>query len=205
MIIGGGDRTNLLARFRVEAEAVARLRHPNILQIYDIGEVDGLPFVSLELLEGGDLGDRLAGTPQPGRLAAELAATLARAIHAAHQAGIVHRDLKPANVLFTTDGAPKITDFGLAKRLERTASRPRPARSWGRPATWPPSRPGADEGRRAVGRRLRPGGDPLRDAHRPPSLQGTTPIETSARSSTTTRSPRRDSCRGWHATSRPSA
>ena len=71
------------------------------MQIYDIGEVDGMPFVSLELLEGGDLAARLAGTPQPGIAAAELMATLARAIHAAHQARIVHRDLKPANVLLT--------------------------------------------------------------------------------------------------------
>ncbi len=119
MIVGGSQaRSDLLARFRVEAEAVARLRHPNILQIYDIGEVDGLPFVSLELLEGGDLDDRLAGTPQPGRSGAELMATLARAVHAAHEAGIIHRDLKPSNILFNDEGTPKITDFGLAKRLE---------------------------------------------------------------------------------------
>jgi tetratricopeptide (TPR) repeat protein/tRNA A-37 threonylcarbamoyl transferase component Bud32 len=119
MIVGGSRaRADLLARFRTEAEAVARLRHPNILQIYDIGEVGGLPFLSLELLEGGDLDDRLAGTPQPCRQAAELVATLARAVHAAHQARIVHRDLKPTNVRFTADGVPKITDFGLAKRLE---------------------------------------------------------------------------------------
>ena len=107
-----------LDRFRLEAEAVARLHHANIVQIHDIGEVAGLPFVTLELLEGGSLADRLAGTPQQGRYAAELMITLARAIHAAHQAGIVHRDLKPSNVLFDRDGTPKIVDFGLAKRLE---------------------------------------------------------------------------------------
>jgi eukaryotic-like serine/threonine-protein kinase len=119
MIIGGSQvREHHLARFRIEAEAVAQLRHPNIVQIYDIGEVDGMPYVSLELLEGGDLQDRLAGTPQPSMPAALLVATLARAMHAAHQARIVHRDLKPANVLLTADGQPKITDFGLAKRLE---------------------------------------------------------------------------------------
>ncbi len=111
-------RPEELDRFRLEAEAVARLHHANIVQIYDIGEVGGLPFVALELLEGGSLADRLAGTPHPGRQAAELMVTLARAIHAAHLAGIVHRDLKPSNVLFDRDGIPKIVDFGLAKRLE---------------------------------------------------------------------------------------
>ena len=111
-------RPEELDRFRLEAEAVARLHHTNIVQIYDIGEVAGLPFVALELLEGGSLADRLAGTPQPGRQAAELMVTLARAMHTAHQAGIVHRDLKPSNVLFDRDGTPKIVDFGLAKHLE---------------------------------------------------------------------------------------
>ena len=107
-----------LARFRIEAEAVAKLQHPNIIQIFDIGEVGGLPFVALELLEGGSLDVFLAGTPQPGEASARLSATLARGIHAAHQVGIIHRDLKPSNVMFGSDGTPKITDFGLAKRLE---------------------------------------------------------------------------------------
>src|SRR5262249_41040843 len=83
-----------------------------------IGEADGHPYVTLELLEGGSLADRLRGTTQSNRAAAELVATLATAVHAAHQAGIVHRDLKPPNVLFDRGGTPKITDFGIAKRLE---------------------------------------------------------------------------------------
>jgi tetratricopeptide (TPR) repeat protein len=119
-VIRGGAhaRPAHLARLGIEAEAVARLRHPNVVQIYDIGEAEGLPYMVFELLDGGSLETRVARAPQPGGFAAELLATLARAVHLAHQAGIIHRDLKPTNVLFTQDGVPKITDFGLAKRLE---------------------------------------------------------------------------------------
>ena len=139
MIIGGSRaRVDHLARFRTEAEAVARLRHPNILQIYDIGEFDDIPFVALELLEGGDLDDRLAGTPQPGRPAAELMVTLARAVHAAHQAGILHRDLKPTNILFTDDGVPRITDFGLAKRLDSDSNQTESGQIMGTPSYMAP-------------------------------------------------------------------
>jgi WD40 repeat protein len=119
MILAGGHAGEAeRARFRVEAEAVARLQHPNIVQIHDIGESNGHPFFSLEFVEGGTLAEHLGHRPQPPRQAAQLVATLARAVHAAHQAGIVHRDLKPANVLLTADGTPKIADFGLAKRLD---------------------------------------------------------------------------------------
>jgi tetratricopeptide (TPR) repeat protein len=108
-------------RFQVEAEAVARLQHPNIVQIYEIGRHDGLPFFSLEFCAGGSLAHKLTQTPMSVRESAALIEKLARAIHYAHRQGIVHRDLKPANVLLTEDGAPKITDFGLAKRLEADA------------------------------------------------------------------------------------
>jgi tetratricopeptide (TPR) repeat protein/tRNA A-37 threonylcarbamoyl transferase component Bud32 len=107
-----------LARFKIEAEAVATLRHPNILQIYDIGEHNGAPFVALELLEGGSLAERLNRNPLPPVQAAQWMLPLVLAMDTAHRAGIVHRDLKSANILFTADGTPKITDFGLAKRLE---------------------------------------------------------------------------------------
>jgi WD40 repeat protein/tetratricopeptide (TPR) repeat protein len=107
-----------LARFRTEAEAVARLQHPNIVQVFEVGEVGGLPFFALEYVEGGSLASKLDGTPWPARQAAALVETLARALHAAHCRGIVHRDASPGNVLLAADGTPKWTDFGLAKRLD---------------------------------------------------------------------------------------
>src|SRR5262245_36730960 len=107
-----------LGRLRRETAALACLRHPHIVQVYDAGDVEGRPYFTMEFLEGGSLAQKLAGTPQPARQAAALVATLAEAVHVAHQGGIVHRDLKPANILLTADGTPKIADFGLARRLE---------------------------------------------------------------------------------------
>ncbi len=105
------------ARFRAEYRVLARLQHPNIVQIHEVGEVGGRPYFIMELVEGGGLDRLLARGPLPARRAAELTAALARAAHHAHRHGVVHRDLKPGNVLLTADGRPKITDFGLAKRL----------------------------------------------------------------------------------------
>jgi serine/threonine protein kinase len=130
MILAGGHADpKELARFRVEAEVIARLQHANIVQIYDVGEAEGRPYFVLEFVAGGSLAQYLQGTPQPARPAAQLIEILARAVHAAHTNGVIHRDLKPANILLEDSGPggeaaslhsillnPKITDFGVAKR-----------------------------------------------------------------------------------------
>jgi tRNA A-37 threonylcarbamoyl transferase component Bud32 len=107
-----------LARFRTEAEAIARVKHANIIQIYEIGEHEGRPYFSLEFCAGGSLAQKIDGTPMQPKEAARMVEKLARGMEAAHQEEIIHRDLKPANVLLARDGTPKITDFGLAKKLD---------------------------------------------------------------------------------------
>jgi serine/threonine-protein kinase len=119
MVLAGAHASpEQLLRFKTEAQAVGRLQHPNIVQVYDIGEHEGLPYFSLEFVGGGSLDAKVHRQPQPPDESAHLVETLARAMQYAHDHGIVHRDLKPANILLTTDGMPKITDFGLAKHLE---------------------------------------------------------------------------------------
>lgn len=119
MILSGVNASpQELARFRSEAEAVARLAHPNIVQIYEIGEQNDCPYLTLEYVPGGSLAQQLDGTPLPPRRAADLVLALAKGIQHAHERGIVHRDLKPGNVLIHADGTPAIADFGLAKRAE---------------------------------------------------------------------------------------
>ncbi len=117
ILAGAHADANAFLRFRGEAEAIARLQHPNVVQIHSIGEVDGLPFFEIEYVSGGSLDKAIDGTPWPARRAVALVEPLARAIAEAHRLGLIHRDLKPGNVLLAADGTPKITDFGLAKSL----------------------------------------------------------------------------------------
>jgi tetratricopeptide (TPR) repeat protein len=111
-----------LQRFRTEAEAIARLQHPNIVQIHEVGETKGLPYFSLEFCAGGSLARKLRGSLLAPADAAALVEVLARAMHVAHEKGIIHRDLKPGNVLLAENGTPKITDFGLARKVDDGAA-----------------------------------------------------------------------------------
>jgi WD40 repeat protein/tRNA A-37 threonylcarbamoyl transferase component Bud32 len=143
MILAGGHAgDDERRRFLTEAEAVARLQHPGIVQIHEIGEAGGHPYFSLEFCPGGSLADKLNGTPLPPKEAARVVEALARAIQAAHDAGIVHRDLKPANVLLATDGTPKITDFGLAKKLDAAAGQTATGAIMGTPSYMAPEQAG---------------------------------------------------------------
>jgi serine/threonine protein kinase len=110
-----------LARFRAEAAALARLQHPNIVQIYDVGEATGRPYFVLEFVAHGSLAQHLQGTPQPVRPAAQLVETLARAVHAAHASGVIHRDLKPANILLRRLAKSVTTVYGEATTQETEA------------------------------------------------------------------------------------
>ena len=122
MVLAGTHASSeQLDRFILEAKAVAHLQHPNIVQIFEVGETEGLPFFSLEFVDGPSLDRRLGGKPLASRDAASLMETIARAMQYAHDHGILHRDLKPANILMTAGGVPKIADFGLAKRLEESS------------------------------------------------------------------------------------
>jgi serine/threonine protein kinase len=131
-----------LVRFLAEAEAVAAIRHPHVVQVHDVGSHASRPYLVLEYLPGGSLADRLRRDGRVGpKDAAGLVAKLAGAVQAAHEAGIIHRDLKPANVLFDAAGEPRVTDFGVAKRgaggdLTRTQA------IIGTPAYMPPEQAG---------------------------------------------------------------
>jgi WD40 repeat protein len=142
---GGGGPT-AAARLLAEAEAVAQLRHPNVVQIYSVGEVAGVPFLELEFLPGGSLAEPPDGGPRPPVEAARLMEPVARAVGEAHRLGIVHRDLKPANILLTADGEPKVSDFGLARSIGSDVRLTRTGQLVGTPSYMAPEQVEAGDG-----------------------------------------------------------
>jgi tetratricopeptide (TPR) repeat protein/tRNA A-37 threonylcarbamoyl transferase component Bud32 len=135
----------LRVRFQIEAESLASLSHPNIVQIFEVGEHDDQPYIALEFVDGGTLRQRLAVRRLTPNEAAQLLATLGRAMHAAHERGIIHRDLKPDNILLAADGSPKISDFGVAKRLLEDKAKTVTGIAIGTPAYMAPEQAAGDQ------------------------------------------------------------
>ncbi len=196
LLAGGHAGAERRARLLAEADAIARLQHPGIVQVYEVGTHDGLPFLALEYVGGGSLARTLGGVPQPTREAAALVEKLAGAIDHAHRAGVVHRDLKPANILLSVsrepgasapsalapgwrlnEAVPKITDFGLAKQegpgLTATGA------VLGTPSYMAPEQAGGDPGKVGPAADVYALGAVLYEllTGRPP-FQGPTPLET---------------------------
>ncbi len=139
MILAGRlATTDDVERFRTEAEAAGRLQHPNVVAVFEVGEIDGQHYFSMEYIEGESLSQKLARGALPGRVAAKYVHTIARAVHYAHRQGILHRDLKPSNILIDADDEPHITDFGLAKRMGTDSGMTRSGAIMGTPSYMAP-------------------------------------------------------------------
>jgi hypothetical protein len=133
-------------RFAAEAQAAARLDHPGIVPVYEVGEVQDRPYFSMKYVSGTTLAQRLADGPLPPREAARLLSTVARGIHFAHLRGVLHRDLKPSNILIDTDGEPHVTDFGLAKQIEAGETLTKTGAVLGTPAYMAPEQAAGQRG-----------------------------------------------------------
>jgi TolB-like protein/Flp pilus assembly protein TadD len=127
-----------LKRFRLEAEAAARLEHPGIVPIHEVGERDGSCYFSMKFVEGGQLDEMTKREPMPVRRAVELIAKVARTVHYAHEHGILHRDIKPGNILLDAKGEPHLTDFGLARLVESESTVTRTMEVLGTPSYMAP-------------------------------------------------------------------
>ena len=127
-----------LKRFRLEAEAAARLEHPGIVPIHEVGERDGSCYFSMKFVEGGQLDEVVKREPMPIRRAVELIAKVARTVHYAHEHGILHRDIKPGNILLDAKGEPHLTDFGLARLVESESTVTRTMEVLGTPSYMAP-------------------------------------------------------------------
>jgi eukaryotic-like serine/threonine-protein kinase len=144
----GLDNAESRARFRTEAQATARLRHPNIVPVFDVGESDGMPFLVMELVAGRNLREVIGGNPVPPRLAAEWVRSAAHAVQHAHEQGVFHRDLKPSNLLVETtpNGSTlRVTDFGLAKLADFDPGITRTGTTIGSPSFMPPEQARGEE------------------------------------------------------------
>ena len=133
--LASGDEAK---RFQAEAEAAAKLDHPHIVPIYEVGESDGLSFFSMAFVEGQSLAQRVAAGPLPPRDAAALIRQVAEAVAYAHSRGVIHRDLKPGNIMLDAAGQPRVTDFGLAKRTDSDSSLTQAGQVMGTPSFMPP-------------------------------------------------------------------
>ena len=147
MILAGqlADETDV-KRFYIEAEAAANLDHPGIVPIFEVGQHEGQHYFSMGFVEGQSLAQRLAEGPLPAREAAELIRRVSEAIEYAHQHGVIHRDLKPANILLDQNGNPRVTDFGLAKKIEGDSGLTGSGQIMGTPSYMPPEQAGGKRG-----------------------------------------------------------
>jgi tetratricopeptide (TPR) repeat protein len=148
LLLGGGHASaDFKKRFRQEAETAAKLQHPNIVPIFEVGEHDGQPYFSMEFVAGTDLARLTRERPLPPRKAAEYVESVAEAIGYAHQQGVIHRDLKPSNILLGQDDRPRVTDFGLARRIDADSSLTSSGEMLGTPGYLPPEQASIKKGK----------------------------------------------------------